>query len=319
MADILPTKGIVNYYGDPCTGKTTFFETNVKHIKLDTEILRSKERMVDFMERMAYSPLNLVIDSYELVDGLQGLKELKNIKHAIYIISNSRISTTNFKIDSYVKHDYELALTEFSRYLGVSVDSIRGLDMNSLKTDKSTSFKSIRDCILCPKEYVKDLLSKKCRPVDLLNRLTSEHGHTFALMHENYIDYVSQVEPRITESFSDADLIDNVIYTDTSWMMIDYFNVSACLIPAAVIKETKSNGDLRPGSIWTKFSNTCMRENRLKRLKIHRDCIYLIIKYINIGKCEIFFDSYNLDSLNQLSLSEKIISKILTKMKKSLK
>ena len=151
-----------------------------------------------------------------------------------------------------------------------------------------------------------------------------EHGHTFGIMHENYVDYVSSCETlaQISDSFSNADMIDSIIYTDVSWDLIQYFNISACLIPAQLIKKDphKTSKSIRPGSIWTKYSNACMKANRLKRLKFNRDCIHLIVQYLNIdGKSPVHFDSYDLDSINQLSFSEKIKPKVLSNLKALLK
>jgi hypothetical protein len=327
---ILPTNGIINFYGDPCTGKTTFFDKNVKHVKLEHETLKSKEKTIDFMDRMRYSKLSVVIDDYEMVDSLTGMKEIKPLKNGLYIISSKRIESLScqYKITSYYEHTLEATLSDFTDSLNnLSVSDVKKRIKNaetltSIKTD-SLSFNSKRDEYLSPKEYVHTLLTRQKPPSVFLDRMTNEHGSTFGLMQENFIDFVDDFNSisKITESFSDADIIDGVIYSDTSWNMVNYFNLCACLIPASHIQgPTPKNVNIRPGSLWTKYSNVCMRENRLIRLKIHRDCIFLIVKYINATKLNTLnFDSYDLDSLNQLSLIEKIVPKILSKLKKKLK
>ena len=152
-----------------------------------------------------------------------------------------------------------------------------------------------------------------------------EHGHTFGIMHENYIDYTDECETmsNIASSLSDADMIDNIIYTDVSWDLIEFFNVSACLIPAQLVStnQTVPTCALRTGSLWTKYSNACMKANRMKRLKLSRDYISIFIKYLNLGivPSNYDFDSYDLDSINQISIIEKVKPKILTKLKTSLK
>ena len=321
----IPTKGIINFYGASGTGKTTYFDKNIKHVKFDHDILKSKEKTIDFLNRMRYSKLAILLDDYELADGLIGLKEVKPLKVPIYVVSIQKIQGSPFSITEYYEHQPNFS--EFAASLGLQVkdvlERIKGGNMNTVKMD-TVFFSSSRDDVLSPKMYVQDLLNGVSK--DGLSRIMVEHGHTFGLMHENYIDYVSNCETaaRILDSFSIADQIDSAIYSDVSWDLIQFFNVNACLIPASLLKEAShqvvSKESLRPGSIWTKYSNACMKANRLKRLKIHQDCIQLIVLYLNTNSSiELPFDSYDLDSINQLSISKKIIPKILTKLKATMK
>jgi hypothetical protein len=325
----IPTKGVINFYGASGTGKTTYFDKNVKHVKFDHDILKSKDRTIDFLNRMRYSKLAIVLDDYELADGLVGLKEIKQLKVPIYVISLNKIQASPFSITDYYEHQPNFS--EFAASLGLQVkdvlEKIKNGNMNTVKMD-TVFFSSSRDDVLSPKMYVQDLLNGKTQ--DGLSRIMVEHCHTFGLMHENYVDYVSSCETaaQVLDSFSRADQIDNAIYSDVSWDLIQFFNINACLIPACLLKETSGSCSttgscptpLRPGSIWTKYSNACMKANRLKRLKIHQDCIQLIVLYLNTNSSiELPFDSYDLDSINQLSISKKIIPKILTKLKATMK
>ena len=325
----LPDNGIVNFWGPPGTGKTTYFE-GIKHIKFDHDILKTKEKTIDFMQRMRYSKLHLVLDDFELVETLSGIDELKPRKHAaLYIISIEKISLPG------VTHFYEHKSTPeslqlFADSIGLKASEARKRleltkgNMTTVKIDE-LFFASERDSRYCPKSYVSELLNGKESTSEFLDRVMFEHGNTLGLIHENYVDYVSSCEcmANITDSFSFADMIDTDIYTEISWNLVTYFNVSSCLIPAVLIRKDNANTkktQLRPGSIWTKYSNTCMKANRLKRLKVNRDCIELCVKYINNENFSVnTFDSYDLDTLNQLSLSEKIKPKILSKLKAVLK
>jgi len=322
-----PTKGLINFWGLKNSGKSTFFEKNVKHVKFEHDILKSREKTLDFMDRMRYSKLPLVLDDFESIENLTGVKEISgSFPVAFYIISNSKV--TSIKFDDYYEFK-GVDVKEFAESLGISVDDatkkIKEYDGNlsAVKIDV-LNFKSLRDDLSSPKMYVSSLL-KTQEPIgeSLISRVMIEHGHTFGLMHENCIDYTSNCETLslVSHSFSDADMIDCVVYKDMSWDLIQFFNVSACLIPACLLKGgTQTPRDLRPGSMWTKYSNACMKSNRLKRLKLNRDCIGLIVGYINSQtELPISLDSYDLDTVNQLSFSEKIKPKLLSKLKSLVK
>lgn len=324
----IPTKGIVNFWGLRGSGKTTFIENHLKmHIKLDHDILKTKDKTVDFFGRMRYSKLPLILDDFELVESLIGTKEFDTIKLKVpfYVVSNSKIA------QSWVTDFYEFKGVdplEFAKSVGLSVkEAVEKLkksngNMTSVKID-TLDFMSVRDEISTPKAYVTKLLTTDEPLINSMNRIMMEHGNTLGIIHENYPDYTSDCETlsKIAESFSDADFIDGVIYKDVSWELIQYFNISACLIPSLLLKKNRTpvKNPVRTGSIWTKYSNGCMKANRLKRLRINRDCLNLLISYMNLGEGSFQFDSYDLDSINQLSLSEKIKPKILSKMKSLLK
>lgn len=327
-SDMIPDKGIVNFWGPPGTGKTTFFK-NIPHIPFDHDILKSKEKTIDFLQRMNYSKLPLVLDDFELVETLTGISELKGRKnYPFYIISNEKIGT----VPDCIYYEHIPNIESFAESIGIKpcevqkrLEKTNG-NMTTVKLDH-LFFDSERDTRYCPKSYVSTLLTlgENKTSTEFLDRVMFEHGNTLGIIHENYLDYSNSCGTLadIANSFSIADMIDKDIYSEISWHLVTYFNVSSCLIPATLIKKEGSNikkkKELRPGSIWTKYSNACMKSNRLKRLKVSRDCIDLCIKYINIEGLNISFDSYDLDTLNQLSLLEKIKPKILTKLKAELK
>jgi hypothetical protein len=121
-------------------------------------------------------------------------------------------------------------------------------------------------------------------------------------------------------SLSDSDIIDMKIYSDVSWDLMNYFNVSACLIPAYYMRSSKNKQqteELKAGSIWTKTSNMLMKRNRMKRLRLRdRDEIQVMVMKANAGQeLDPRFDSYDLDSINQISFN-KIKPRILSTLKK---
>ena len=103
------------------------------------------------------------------------------------------------------------------------------------------------------------------------------------------------------------------MYSDVSWDLMPYFNLHACIIPVSKLPEDLALD--RPASIWTKYSNMCMKANRLKKLKIPIDDIYLWILKANAGDPLTQFDSYDIDSLNQLAIGTRINQKLTNRLK----
>lgn len=318
-----PKSGVVNVYGKHGIGKTTFF-SNIKHVPLDHDVLKTKERTCDFMEMLKHSFIPLVLDDYELVENLPGIKELKPLRIPFYIISVNKLS-----LECITSH-YEfpgVSVEDFAKQHSIHVETARDMlsktngNMTAVKLDLE-NFKSSRDIFLTSREYVQKLIDSSSETVvEFIDKHLFEHGNTLGIIHENYPDYSSHSE-HITHSLSDADLIDMKIYSDVSWDLMHYFNVCACLIPSLYMSKeqgslSKEQGSLslRPGSIWTKNSNMLMKNNRLKKLRMDRDCIDLWVLKANAGHDDVPFDSYDLDSINQLSLT-KIKSRVLTLLKK---
>lgn len=313
-----PKSGIVNVYGKPGSGKTTFFAKHVKHIHFDHEILKSKDRTCDFLDMMKYSLLPLVLDDYDTIDNSIGIKELRPLRVPVYIVSVEKITSLDC-ITAYYEFP-GVSVEEFANSQGISVDLARDLlekangNMRAVKLDLE-NFKSERDVFMSSKEYIHDLVTRSSPVSSFLDKHLYEHGNTFGIIHENYPDFSSTSLAVISQSLSDADIIDKAIYSDMAWELMPFFNVSACLIPAVYMSSSDTN--LRPASIWTKTSNMLMKRNRLKKLQgVNRDSVSLLVQKLNAGEdAPRQFSSYDLDSINQLSFV-KIKPRILTSLKK---
>lgn len=317
----LPKKGIINVYGPPGSGKSTFFSK--KGIQFDHEILKTKEKTLDFLERMKYSLLPLVLDDYELAQSLSGTKEFKSgllSRGSFYVISTERIN------QDWVDQWYEfpgVCPLEFARsFTNVpesavleSLSKNKG-NMTRVKIDLG-AFSSYRDVFTSSKEYLVNLL-KDPNPTHNIHKYLSEHGNTFAIIQENYtlvrdssIDEIAS----IAHDFSDAEIIDTKMYSDVSWDLMPFFNLFACILPAYKLGPITDPKIDRPGRIWTKYSNACMKMNRFKKLGISREEIPLWILRANSNDPLDRFDSYDIDSINQLAFSNKIQPKITNKLK----
>lgn len=334
LGENFPKIGVVNVHGKKGTGKTTYFNSK-DFIKFDHEILKSKEKTIDFIEMMRFSKFPLVLDDYELVENLPGTKEIFSPKCLLIIITHEKLSsvTSSYEFPGVpVEVFAKSLLRDDVKFIEELLNKADG-NMTAVRLDLE-NFNSTRDVFFSSKEYVSELIhAQKNKLPEYIDRHLTEHGNTLGIIHENYTDYCGDEEEmyKISESLSDADIIDMKIYSEVSWDLMNYFNVSACLIPALYMDKSElldkgipldkseplDKGDLRPGSIWTKTSNMLMKRNRFKRLRIQdRDEIQLWVMKANSGE-ELHpkFDSYDLDSINQLAFT-KIKSKVLTTLKK---
>ena len=218
----LPKKGIVNVYSEHGTGKTTFFKSK-RHVDFDHEILKTKERTLDFLQRMRCSMLPLVLDDYDLVKSTSGIKEFTKgmfKRGTFYVISTERLE------QDWVDQWYAfpgVPVREFSMKMGISVEKAQELldktrgNMTSVRMDLE-NFGSQRDNFETAKEYLQGLL-KDPRPSLNLNKYLTEHGHTFGIIQENYIYKDAPIEllADVANDFSVASLIDVKMYSDVSW------------------------------------------------------------------------------------------------------
>lgn len=314
---ILDLRGVINIYGSSGCGKTTFFK-KVKHIDIDHEILRTKEATVDLFSRLKYNTKwPVILDDYETVEGYPGTKELKKLPWFIIISKhpvNDPIIDMSLEFPGVSSKDYAsskgISIEDAETLLASVQGNVRILDLDS-------EFKSTRDVFMDSMEYIIELIETKS-PIQFIDRYITEHGNTLSILHENYMDYCSMDKLcLVSTSISDADIIDAHIYSEISWDLMPFFNLSACLVPALHIHGTVT-GPLRPGSLWTKMNNMLMKTSRLKKLRIHRECISVLVARANAKEDVPIFSSYDLDTVNQLSFT-KIKAKLLQNLKKKWK
>ena len=284
-SSIFELQGVINVYGPNGCGKSSWVKSIGVHIELDHDHLRTKESASDLFARLACNRrYPVILDDYECIETLPGVKELRRLAVQFYIISIHPIVSLDI-IDHYVKC----------------------IPRQEILPDAEQ-----RDIFLDPTQYITELINTSS-PLRFIDRLISEHGNTFGIMHENYIDYHSNLA-KITSSFSDADLVDVHIYKETAWDLMHVFNLTACIIPAFYV-EGPTRAILRPGSLWTKTNNMLMKASRLRKLHIPLDHIQLLASKAN-AKLDIpVYTRYDLDTINQLAFT-KIKPKILQGLKK---
>lgn len=158
------------------------------------------------------------------------------------------------------------------------------------------------DSFLDPTEIVARLLRKETVEVPDI----AERGFMYALVHENH----DTMDPRILESMSSADIFDTYIYKNSDWTFTNYFVSEGILKPCRLRDPSDIGGsELRPGSIWTKHQNMCMRRKRLRELLqkgYTLDYLPLIRDYLNAGIIQPNLETQDIDILNHVCKIKKV-------------
>jgi hypothetical protein len=299
-------------------------------IELTAEILSSKRSTLAFLERIQGTDVPVVLDEYESVQDLVGLREITGPPTSGLFVVVSQVP---------VKFDFEIHMYHFPvpseedirRIVpGVSEEVVKkckgdlryAIQSLTLHSDDKDEFQGAKD-------FIESLLLKNSdiNPVDFIGHSVHEPGNITAILHENYPESRMCSPVEITESLSEAMIFESEIYKG-SWDLYPYYNFLGCVQPAVYIGHTLKS-PLRPGSVWTKHQSACARAKRLeafaqrvpgKRLSI--DEILLLHTYAQKGNVDVLKEhkltTQDLDVLNHMSLYNKIKPKDLATLKKSL-
>lgn len=233
---------VICIFGPVGCGKTTWAKNNLDYIEVDEDILRSKESSLEFIERIRCLKRNILIDNFDgllMTPGAPLFMNAPITKASTILISKTYIPGT-------VPH--ELTGPDY-RQQNIGFDSI---DL----------FEDYPDIIK------RHLTTPGASHIDLIRTIQSEHGNVMGIVHEN----VNTMDPRVFESFSDADIIDTKMYDDGLWNLIPYFVNSACVIPCSLI-DGSIREPIRSATLWTKHMNTCMNLKLFRGTRLHLDVI----------------------------------------------
>lgn len=314
--------------GKPGIGKTwTVYRELTPCIEIGPDVLKSKQDTIDFLNKIRGTETPVIIDEYECIHDLVGLREITGPPTNGLFVVISQIQ---------VKFSFEIKTYEFP-VLGP--DAIKALfpdaserviatcggDLRRVK--QSLTFKSDdRDDFMGPKDFIASLV---CRtgtevPSKYVGHPIQEPGNIASILHENYPDSKGRLGI-IASQLSMADVIETRVYAG-DWELLSYFNLWGCILPATEIAHTLGP-TLRPGSTWTKYQNMCMRHkkiqsisNKIPHCTLDLEALLLIRLQIEKGDFEIFLD-YNLepsdiDVLNHLSPTTKLKAKTVSSLKK---
>jgi hypothetical protein len=303
------------------------------YISLTEDILKSKQSTLDFLERLCSTDTPVVLDEYEALCHLVGLREITKPPSRGKFIIISQIPIEN-------KFDFEIVIYNFPVPTfeemkkiapGASDSVIYKANGDVRRVLQSLEFQSDdHDNFMSPKDFITSLVSKDStkNPMDYLCYHMSEPGNMVGILQENYLDAKGVDILSVTSALSDSQFFEDKMY-DGAWDLMPYYSIFGCITPALEIGHRLNPNKMRPGSVWTKYQNMCMRDKRIKTIAnrlahtyLDHDMLLLLRKYIEHGQFHILRDylieAKDIDVLNHLSLHSKLKPKIIQDVKKFL-
>ena len=316
--------------GKTGTGKTWLVHHAFdKYIELTADILKSKQLTHEFIIKIKNSILPVVLDEYECVCDLIGIRDIKEPPSSGQFIVISQIP---------VKFDFDVTVYEMPIKTPKEIKKIFptadpeviascGGDLRVV-AQSLVFISDKRDQFQTPKDFLCSLVSKKSsvNPARFIGYPIQEPGNISSILHENYPDGKANFA-EISEMFSQADAIESRVYSG-QWDLLHYFNFWGCVLPAVELKHSLGQR-LRPGSTWTKYQNMCMRSKRISTLatripgkKLCHDELVLLREYAEHEQVEPLreygLEPQDIDVLNHLSPLRKLKPKTVSSLKKCL-
>ena len=296
-------------------------------VELTSEILKSKQDTTDFLNKIHGTNTPVVLDEYECVYDLVGLREITAPPtNGLFVVISQIPVKFSFEIKTY---DFPVLDTVAIKNIFPDADDhvISTCNGDLRRVLQSLTFKSdVRDDFKGPREFITSIVSRTGteNPANYIGHPIQEPGNIASILHENYPDSKGQLET-ISNYLSMSDVIESKVYAG-DWELISYFNLWGCILPATEIAHTLSN-KLRPGSTWTKYQNMCMRQKKIQLIStkiphcnLDIDGLLLIRSQIEKGDFENFLDyelqPSDIDILNHLSPLNKLKAKTISSLKK---
>lgn len=321
-------------------GKSGIGKTHAVHaalqgnyVELTEEILKSKQTTIDFLERLASSDTPVILDEYESMYNLIGIREITKPPSAGKFIIISQIPIENKFDFEIVVYNYPVPTPdEIKRIAPGATDELIAQSNGDLrKVLNGVNFKSdVYDDFMGPKQFINSLISKESKksPMDYIGALVAEPGNMVAILQENYASARGVDIVKVTESFSDAQVFEDKMY-DGSWELMKYYIICGCIVPAVEIGHKIPEDKIRPGSLWTKHQNACMRKKKIQKIaervpttKLDIETLLLLRKHAEHGNYNLLseykIEAKDIDVLNHLSPLSKLKAKEVQEIKKHL-
>jgi len=266
---------VICIWGPGGIGKTWLAE-QTGGVHLTEEVLRSKQSTLEFKERMRTSNEAVIIDDFEAVKDLIGIRELSGSpsRGQMFITSRTPIKLA-FPV---LNHEYPVPTIEkiikIIKFLKPCIDEIKVRKVAERANGSvryvlnELDFQSDqRDFFQGPRTDLEVLFCNGAKGNKPKLEGIHEHGFMWAVVQENYPDGNIDFDDiaNIASDMTDVDIIDARMYSEQSWNLFPYFVANAIFKPALILN--KSLKKLRPGSMWTKFQNECMKRKKVEALK----------------------------------------------------
>ena len=299
-------------------------------VELTSEILRCRADTIEFLEKIRGTQIPVLLDEYETLADLVGLRDLTEVPTLGQFIVTSQIVP---------KFDFEIEVLEFPVKTFEEIKTLcpgaTDANIRASKGDLRWVFMSLefssdqRDDFNSPREFVTDLVSvwSKTNPAKFIGAPVCEPGNMASILNANYVDGPKNKLDLalIADYFSQADVIEDAVFSG-SWDLLPYFNLFGCILPAVAIGHTLKP-PLKPGSTWTKYQNICMRNKKIKsmshrvpRLDLDLDALLLLRDRAEAGDYEILreygIQPQDVDVMSHLSPLRKLKPKTLSTIKK---
>ena len=321
---------VVCILGKTGIGKTWLVHhTLERFLELTPDILRSKQDTIEFLTKIKNSDLPVVLDEYECVTDLIGIREITEPPtRGLFVIVSQVPVKFDFEINVY---NVPVKTPEEIKKLFPKADPqvIATCDGDLRIVAQSLEFKSdVRDDFQTPRDFLISLVSKesKVNPVYYIGHPVQEPGNIASILHENYPDSKGD-HATLIDMLSQADIIESRVYAG-DWELLHYFNLWGCILPSVEIAHTLRS-KLRPGSTWTKYQNMCMRAkridamaNRIPGKRLCYDELLVLREFAEHENVDVLkeygLQPQDIDVLNHLSPLRKMKPKTVSLLKKCL-
>jgi hypothetical protein len=331
IRNIIDNNETLCIYGSIGVGKTFLISQMLKG-----EIYIDFDSKLD-LELLEQSNCHIVLDNIDTEGTIwKQIAEKKKLTKGSTIIITNSIKNIDFcdcihieplsdmlQLDLITKNYPSICNPEFIRScINRANGNLRDLIMYVQKSDD-------KDIFMSPKDYVHRLLTEK--DSYSIGENVEDHGFSWGIVHENYIDAKNANHESIINDLSIADVYDSQIYGG-DWNLLPYFCHHGIIKPCIEIGGALNKECLRPGSSWTKYNNHKMRmskmiciKNRSKgKIGVDEMCLLRDVCLTDQDRAVDIMVSYgmlpqDIDVMNHITLLRKIKPKAVQSLKKKLK
>ena len=296
------------------------------HVHVDHTVLKSKQTTIDFFERLKYTDAAVIIDDWEGLSDLIGVREIAGSvsQGPLVIIAHGPVNITPatilYEMPVMTREQIALLAPTHPKAKDLAV-SCRGDVRSFLRS--LTHASDAPDAFKTPREIVTDLVMCP-RPSKYLETTLHEHGYVWNMIQENYVDakcITIETCTEITESMSIADVYDTKIYADGAWdTLIPYFVLHGCVTPCHLMNQKLNPVRMRAGAMWTKFQNVCMRRKKIRETGLSHEELQTVRAYVEHGLFDILdeykLDAASIDVINHIVVGQKLKPKAVDQAKK---